>query len=307
MPLQTTLHGPCPNRMTSRGSAGRPSRSSSDCGRSPSARPSTSPSPRRSGSGPRRSDGCRSGPTRSPSKLARIAHRSTCASRGSRARRSGVGGIITAVPDLSSRSSGSRAGWSSTSRPPTATTRTTRCGPAEFLAIQGVYPTAAEAREALDGVGKHMALALAERTMGGAGPGARRAADPLRAAGARSARCAGRFVPLIGGADRRGPERQRDQGARPAGARGTTAAIRRGRRRARRRRSPAPTRPRPGSGSPWRSRPGAPTSRSRHRASPRGWRGCRSRSGGPRCAHAVVAVVGVERLDEGEHAALEVT
>ena len=37
--------------------------------------------------------------------------------------------------------------------------------PAELLALQGVYPTAAEAREALDGVGKRMAQALAERAL----------------------------------------------------------------------------------------------------------------------------------------------
>jgi uncharacterized protein (DUF697 family) len=30
--------------------------------------------------------------------------------------------------------------------------------PAELLALQGIYPTAAEAREALDGIGRHMAL-----------------------------------------------------------------------------------------------------------------------------------------------------
>jgi hypothetical protein len=34
--------------------------------------------------------------------------------------------------------------------------------PAELLALQGVYPTAAEAREALDGTGKHLAQALVE-------------------------------------------------------------------------------------------------------------------------------------------------
>jgi hypothetical protein len=39
--------------------------------------------------------------------------------------------------------------------------------PAELLTIQGLYPTAAEAREALDGVGQHVALAYAEGKLSG--------------------------------------------------------------------------------------------------------------------------------------------
>jgi len=41
--------------------------------------------------------------------------------------------------------------------------------PAELLALQGLYPTAQEAREALDGVGRHAALAYAEGKMSGDG------------------------------------------------------------------------------------------------------------------------------------------
>src|SRR4051812_39149178 len=37
--------------------------------------------------------------------------------------------------------------------------------PAELLALQGVYPNAAEARAALDGAGKHLAQAVAERAL----------------------------------------------------------------------------------------------------------------------------------------------
>ena len=70
--------------------------------------------------------------------------------------------------------------------------------PAELLAIQGVYPTAAEAREALDGVGKHMAIALAEKSLERQGPGAARAAHALRGAAGRRRRAAGRLIPLIG-------------------------------------------------------------------------------------------------------------
>ena len=39
--------------------------------------------------------------------------------------------------------------------------------PAELLTLQGVYPTAHEAREALDGVGRHVALAYAEGKLEG--------------------------------------------------------------------------------------------------------------------------------------------
>jgi hypothetical protein len=39
--------------------------------------------------------------------------------------------------------------------------------PAELLTLQGLYPTAQEAREALDGVGRHVAIAYAEGKMTG--------------------------------------------------------------------------------------------------------------------------------------------
>ena len=39
--------------------------------------------------------------------------------------------------------------------------------PAELLALQGLYPTPQEAREALDGVGRHVAIALAEGKLRG--------------------------------------------------------------------------------------------------------------------------------------------
>ena len=70
--------------------------------------------------------------------------------------------------------------------------------PAELLALQGVYPTAAEARAALDGVGRPMAHALVEK-------GLTRGTDRTIAhrlakyAGRRIAeRYGGRLVPLIG-------------------------------------------------------------------------------------------------------------
>jgi uncharacterized protein (DUF697 family) len=70
--------------------------------------------------------------------------------------------------------------------------------PAELLVLQDVYRTAGEARQALDGVGKRLPHALAERALRGGGRqglGGRLA----RYAGERIARrYAGRLVPLIG-------------------------------------------------------------------------------------------------------------
>ena len=89
---------------------------------------------------------------------------STCGSLGWRAARS-----ASAAPSRPrrtwSRCSGSRAAWSSTSPPPTATTRAHPMRPAELLALQGIYDTPAEARAALDGMGKLMAQAMVEKAL----------------------------------------------------------------------------------------------------------------------------------------------
>jgi uncharacterized protein (DUF697 family) len=70
--------------------------------------------------------------------------------------------------------------------------------PAELLALQDVYPTPAEAREALDGVGGRLAGALAKRALVG-GRDQRLARQLAVFAGKRIARrYAGRLVPLIG-------------------------------------------------------------------------------------------------------------
>ena len=70
--------------------------------------------------------------------------------------------------------------------------------PAELLALQGVYPTPAEARRALDGLGKHLAQAVAERALMGRGTDKlhRRLVKYLVKRMTRH--YAGRFVPLIG-------------------------------------------------------------------------------------------------------------
>lgn len=70
--------------------------------------------------------------------------------------------------------------------------------PAELLAIQGVYPSPAEARQALDGMGKPMAQALVEKAL------AARSTDRLHRrlvkyiAKRMARRYAGRYIPLIG-------------------------------------------------------------------------------------------------------------
>ena len=70
--------------------------------------------------------------------------------------------------------------------------------PAEYLALQGLYDTPSEARKALDGVGKRMAQAMAERALTG------RRSDVLHLRLAKYfarrlvRRYAGRFIPLVG-------------------------------------------------------------------------------------------------------------
>jgi len=70
--------------------------------------------------------------------------------------------------------------------------------PAEFLAIQGVYATPADAREALDGMGKLMAQAMVEKALSS------RTTDRLHRrlvkylARRMARRYAGRLIPFIG-------------------------------------------------------------------------------------------------------------
>jgi hypothetical protein len=109
----------------------------------------------------------------------------------------GAGGIITAAPDLvallwiQSRMAfyiAAAYGYD-----PCHPMR-----PAEYLALQGLYETPAEARQALDGVGKRMAQAMAERALSG------RRAEALHLKLAKyiakrmARRYAGRLIPFIG-------------------------------------------------------------------------------------------------------------
>ena len=128
--------------------------------------------------------------------------------------------------------------------------------PAELLALLELYPTPAEARQALDGMGKRLAQAAAERAL--------RTGDRtglhLRLARYMAKRMtrhyAGRLIPLIGapiGALQNAGVTKAWASARSP----TTAAIRPCRRPARPRRSWSRSRPRRGSAPPSRSRSGS--------------------------------------------------
>jgi hypothetical protein len=68
--------------------------------------------------------------------------------------------------------------------------------PAELLTLQGVYPTAQEAREALDGVGRHMALAYTAGRLSGSDEKLRNRL--LKMVGERVAhRAAGKLIPGV--------------------------------------------------------------------------------------------------------------
>jgi EcsC protein family len=70
--------------------------------------------------------------------------------------------------------------------------------PAEYLALQGLYDTPAQAREALDGVGKRMAQVLAERALLGRRTDALHLRLAKYIAKRMARRYAGRLIPFVG-------------------------------------------------------------------------------------------------------------
>jgi hypothetical protein len=70
--------------------------------------------------------------------------------------------------------------------------------PAEYLALEGLYETPAEARQALDGVGKRMAQAVAERALRGRRSDALHLKLAKYIANRLARRYAGRLIPFIG-------------------------------------------------------------------------------------------------------------
>ena len=104
------------------------------------------------------------GPGHTPEELARVAFKKHVRLARLEGGALGVGGVVTAAPDIvallwiqSRMVFYIAAAYGYDPRHPMR--------PAEYLALQGLYETPAEAREALDGVGKRMAQAMVERAL----------------------------------------------------------------------------------------------------------------------------------------------
>jgi hypothetical protein len=133
----------------------------------------------------------------SPEQLAKVAYRKHVRIARLEGGALGIGGVFTAAPDMVALM------WiqsrmifyiaAAHGYDPLHPMR-----PAELLALQGVYETPAEARQALDGMGKLMAQAMVEKALAGRSTETmqRRLAKYLAKRVAR--RYAGRFIPLIG-------------------------------------------------------------------------------------------------------------
>jgi uncharacterized protein (DUF697 family) len=109
----------------------------------------------------------------------------------------GIGGVITVAPDLVALLwLQSRMVWYVAAAYGFDPNHPMR--PAEYLALQGLYDTPAHAREALDGVGKRLAFAMAEKALTG------RRSEMLHLRLAKyvarrvARRYAGRLIPFIG-------------------------------------------------------------------------------------------------------------
>jgi hypothetical protein len=132
-----------------------------------------------------------------PEQLARLAYRKHVRIARLEGGALGIGGAITAAPDvvallwIQSRMVfyiAAAYGYD-----PTHPMR-----PAEYLALQGLYDTPAHARDALDGVGKRLAFAIAEKTLTGRRPEMLHLRVAKYVAKRLARRYAGRFIPLIG-------------------------------------------------------------------------------------------------------------
>jgi hypothetical protein len=106
------------------------------------------------------------GPGLTQKKLARVAYRKHVRLARLEGGVLGLGGVFTAAPDIvallwiqSRMIFYIAAAYGYDPRDPMR--------PAELLALQGVYRTPADARQALDGMGKHLAVAVVERTISG--------------------------------------------------------------------------------------------------------------------------------------------
>ncbi len=137
------------------------------------------------------------GPGHTPEQLARVAYRKHVRLARLEGGALGLGGVFTAAPDIvaliwiqSRMIFYIAAAYGYDPRHPMR--------PAEFLAIQGLYDTPAEARAALDGVGKRLAQAIVEKAI------SHRTMDSLHRRLLKyllkrlARRYAARYIPLIG-------------------------------------------------------------------------------------------------------------
>jgi uncharacterized protein (DUF697 family) len=137
------------------------------------------------------------GPGHTQAELARIAMKKHVRFARIEGGALGIGGIVTAAPDLVALLwLQSRMVWyiaAAYGYDPNHPMR-----PAEYLALQGLYDTPAEAREALDGVGKRMAQAMAEQALLGRNTEALYMRLTKYVAQRLARRYAGRLIPFIG-------------------------------------------------------------------------------------------------------------
>jgi hypothetical protein len=137
------------------------------------------------------------GPGHTPEQLARVAYKKHVRLARLEGGALGIGGAVTLAPDIvallwiqSRMVFYIAAAYGYDPRHPMR--------PAEYLALQGLYDTPAEAREALDGVGRHMAVAMAQRVLSS------RRTDALHLKLAKyltrrlARRYAGKLIPFIG-------------------------------------------------------------------------------------------------------------
>jgi hypothetical protein len=137
------------------------------------------------------------GPGHTPAELAQTAFKKHVRLARVEGGALGVGGVITAAPDMvallwiqSRMVFYIAAAYGYDPRHPMR--------PAEYLALQGLYDTPAEAREALDGVGKRMAQAMAEKALAGRNTDALHLKVAKYIARRMARRYAGRLIPFIG-------------------------------------------------------------------------------------------------------------
>jgi hypothetical protein len=137
------------------------------------------------------------GPGHTPERLAKVAYRKHVRLARLEGGALGLGGVFTVAPDvvallwIQSRMVfyiAAAYGYD-----PNHPMR-----PAEYLALQGLYDTPAEARAALDGVGKHLAQAAVERAILNRNIEALHLRVAKYVAKRMARRYAGRYVPLIG-------------------------------------------------------------------------------------------------------------